>query len=510
MSSFGTGVGGTVGGPSVPTPREQEATAAMAVSRMLMGITKDTIEKPFSQIDPEAAWKYKSTASNPTIAPLHSLRLSLTPDKQTPSAWVDQFEYLLSQLPADIRQQLILQSRLPLEERDPAYSSLDSTLGTIATLLFFINNAATPVDASVVNATHIPQYLALTQTGLTGLLETAIPLSNALEALLASQGANTPWFDATLSIKNEIGNSLAQLSDLSNSPQTSANHYVLLAEDLTNLNSKLQEINAPGNLQILKSLVDTMSLITTAMTLPDGVGPLLIGLALATIGLSSSDSQAAVVPPAISTLADSMTNFLGLDLLSHASVGQAQLAPLLLSTLFLAALSSTVGLSSTTNPLTLNLILQVLLNSGIIEGVSTEIASVSGASAQAIPLVSTLYSLTTTALILQVLSQSDESLAKTLLSDLRDRITTSLDSVEQALSSSSFLSVNLQQIRIALEREDIEGFTIAMNQMKEELKTSEDQDFSVQLREFESFIKQMLHYLKLDKTTNSTTGILQA
>lgn len=134
MPSASSGVGDDLGSTPYPSIREQETTAFVQVNRERLGIIQDSLEVVFTQFGGNI-WKYETSADNPVLAPLVTVRGSQSKDSDQEGMWQAWFDNLLEQVPRDTKIKYLRDLQLPPENRNPAYGALGNALTGIAKFL---------------------------------------------------------------------------------------------------------------------------------------------------------------------------------------------------------------------------------------------------------------------------------------------------------------------------------------------------------------------------------------
>ncbi|KIA76086.1 hypothetical protein DB43_AX00080, partial [Parachlamydia acanthamoebae] len=118
MSISGSGVGGTPGGPQQPTIFELQQRGIEDTQKAQLAIVKDTVEVPLTQLgggSDEVYERYKSSSSQPVLAPLVQFRMASSSDKSESLDTTEILQNLISRLPEAIISGLAInQARLPL------------------------------------------------------------------------------------------------------------------------------------------------------------------------------------------------------------------------------------------------------------------------------------------------------------------------------------------------------------------------------------------------------------
>ena len=129
-----------------PNVRDQEATATTRNIQDTLGIVRDTLLVPFSEIGKHDIWKYQSNSSRPSLPPAHTLRMGGAETQvEENKSWIARREELIKELPEDIQNALSLNRGLPRESQYSDFIALDEALATLAKALVFIESAGEPV-----------------------------------------------------------------------------------------------------------------------------------------------------------------------------------------------------------------------------------------------------------------------------------------------------------------------------------------------------------------------------
>jgi hypothetical protein len=209
-----------------------------------------------------------------------------------------------------------------------------------------------------------------------------------------------------------VDSSLASTTDgqLSSDAVASANQAAVL---LAALSTQLSRTGAGTDLQITATLADSLSIVALALALPStSSSPLFIALALATLGIYTSDSEIGIIGTNIQSLIESLAN-------GSTVAGDAFLTALLAATITIVVGFSTLavelGIGSYVIPadadaaeirsLALQAAIQLIAASGIATSFFTEAAAVSGADST----VQTQYAQFLTAIVLIIVDLSAAS-----------------------------------------------------------------------------------------------------
>lgn len=524
MSLTAPGTGSSPpGGPQQMTPLEIELTAATANLRTQLGVLKDSMEVPFSQLDKTATWKYQSTPSNPVLAPLVRVRVGSSAPKETDKTWTKEFNYLLDQLPADLKNQYLVQSKLPYEERSQAFQALDTILGATAKAIVWIKAASKPLETSLA-LENMALYHALPDFVRNGAVVNASTVLESAHDFLNEQGHNMVHFDGLTKFVSQIDSSLNELNRLVNTNKDSS-AFQVLAKNLDILNTQLNRIYLGDDLQILKPMVGALNLVTAASTLDTGAAPLLIGLSVANIGIDKGIEGGGALPPLLAQMRDKISEGLLASLLPNASIGSRQLLPLLVTT----ALVSTVAFMQMAYPdqskgiFPLELALHMAITSGVVSSVSTGVVQASGANTKTEALASDILACAAVLLMIHTAAPDNRSTAVSLNASLQPYLSRMLDRIEQFTSDTikaqgsqnpelRALAVFAQQAKMALQAQDHEGLEQTTLDASSLLKASDDQESVVrqQMNDFKNFIATVWNALVVkQEQLDNPTGIIQ-
>lgn len=499
------GTGGTVGGPATPTQRELEATAWAYSTSQQLGITRDSTIIPFSQVDADAVWKYKSSANHPKI-PLMNLRMLLTPEKAPDQSWIDVFTALLDQLPDDVRLRLIEEGQLPPEERDQAYVALDTVLGATARSLVWLQAAAeAPVDPT--------GNELLSTRALQGTIALGSELLNRIEDYLTGR-QNSPHFDRLVGMANQMEDALQDLDDLAHPLGSNKQSLGLLTGDL----QAFQVQSRGDELQVLRSLADAMATISAGRAMHEGNPALLLGLQTAMTGIGSADSASGVFLPGLMDATGVLSDRLLAGFLPHSDAGSKMLLPLLVRGLMVA----TTGLASVEGSSdTMALGMQMGIGSGVLESICREVALACGASPNTAGPAADFLALTAVGMMIQMAGVKNSN-AEALVENLAEHLGKWLTNVETFVSdmitrnggdqSLNALSVFLRQQQIALSAGDFEAFVQGVEGFNAGQVPDSNVELKEQMRELQEFIRIIRRYSGHPGEDEGTpiTGLMQA
>lgn len=488
---FDAGKGATIGGAATPSQREWEATAHVETSRMVLGITLDSLSKPISDIDRDATWKYKSSANNPTIPPLSTLRIASKPATEDDQKWVDQLKKLLNALPPDVREELLSQSALSPEERDPAYVALDTVLGNLSQFLDLLEKAGTP---SPLGEVRVELNNALGSIGLNGAYFQTLEILGEVVSYLNDVGHQDPQFEILSKFSSEIQ---ADLDDIKEYLRTNNKKELSkLAQEMESTNHQFQRLYAGDQLNILSSMMDVLTLVVAAKTLNANNAALLIGLTAAFTGFFEKGS---VFQDLIGHLSNAL-----LPLITDGNAGEELLLPLL-TTAFLtgALIFSTLG----SDELVQDFSSHLLLSSGTLNGILESFASACGIKDS-----KTFSSVIGLVMVLALVEVSQNNL-ESLSPYLKDYINQLDQAVQEGkITLPESIAILLKQGLMSLEDQELPLVQNNIDEAEEILREQAKEDLKKQLLAFANFIQLLRSDLTAkDNTMNSVdTAILQA
>ncbi len=511
--TYATGTGGTIGGPPTPLPNELDATAARQNMAIMLGITPESVIRPFEDLGLDATWKYKSSAGNPTIAMLTRVRTAGAP-LESDKSWTAQFEILFKMLPVEVQARLISESKLPADERNAAYSALDGTLGATAFALAWLDAIANPLEPTALATSQLAQYAALPALAREQLVEQGVLILGALQNNLAAIGPNDPNFDALSGLSNRMGVALNDFAILSEQGDKAG-----LSDLAAELDSMQAQSRFSGDaLQAQDPMLWAMDLIVAASGLQTAAPALLLGLSVASL-----DVDKTLLPASLTSSTSLVSEALLATLLPLADTGSSHLLPLLLNALFGGA-TALGSMASPDGVLGLDLGLNLGASAGVIRGICLGIAQACGANETTEATAADLLSGGVIAAALRALGLQNPSAAAGLVESLRDPLMQWLGHLEQFVTDPKLanifseedinaLNVVIQQGRLALENMDFNVFLDALSHMapahiEEELEAEKQKE---EFRKFDEFVKILWRYTSEPggNETSHSTGILQ-
>jgi hypothetical protein len=488
--------GGNVpGGTLIMTATEYEQTAATQVTRASLGVVPDSVELSLAQLDRAATWKYQSTASNPSLsAPLVNIRMSLL-GATTDSSWTEEFDRLLDLLPENIKARLLYESGLSPEERSASYAALDSLLGGVARANVWLRVRQAALSGAGPNQPSDVIMDAARQ----GVIAQGSEILRAARTFLDNAGHNLSNYDEMNNLVSQMQDALNDMEALSRQvPMTSENKATLanIATHLNTLSRQLQAKTVGDDLQILKPMVEVMSLVTAASVMETGSPYLLLGLHTAGTGINQADSSLGIMPKILGNLRDNISAVLSDGLLPKADAGSKRLLPLLVTASFAAA----VGFMDLANPeiakegFPLQLAVNFASHSGALQALGKGVVRACGADDKSQDVAGHILTSTAALLMIHAAQAKNGKLAVPLLETLRPDLISSFKAIEdyamEAMQQgkgnleATAATILIQQGRVALENGDYDTALQVFLDASKVMQGDEDVDNSKALTTF--------------------------
>ena len=253
MTITGSGVGGNIGGPLQPSPRELEATAATMTSRAALGIMPDSLEVPFSQLGGNV-WKYQSDSSKPTLSSLATLvRASTAEDKKTDDSWKPVFNTLVDRLPPELKTRLAAEMNKPFESRNPNFAHLENILTFTAKGLAWLEEAEKPVEPETIKWDRMMHNRGMPGKVVRGMVRQGQQILGGADAFLNRMGPNLPAHDTmrhftgqAAEIQTRLEALLKQMQEGKQPPQE---ELIRLSNEAETLQANYQRIYRGSDLQ---------------------------------------------------------------------------------------------------------------------------------------------------------------------------------------------------------------------------------------------------------------------
>jgi len=519
MTSTGTGVGGNVGGPSIPLQRDLEATAWTEINKAALGIVHDSIEKAFTELNPRynpgyiGGFGYKTTSENPLLDhPLEIQRRSELSKNNTGDNWQQTYEDLVNQLPADLLLRFTNEGNKPFDERNPTFVALDNVFQMTAKILTQTNNAAKePSDISL-EAARTTLNLLLPFAALKGAISNGLEVTQSATNFLTDQGANYRYFDGFNSVLSQLQSPLKLMQSVNLSLSTTKGGQLSpqaiqaaskAAEQLETIRTKLESMSLGPDLQVVLANIKTLEIAATALSLPiTSSSPLFIALASASIGLYSNDSSLGAIGPGFGAVTKNLMNGFQLGLMANNNKASSDmlsnlttLSFVLFTSLGSLAIQSGLGLYPLKSSQDIDnahffafeTMLQLATSSGFIEKFYQEAIAIAGGDPQAQQLGSSILSQVATYLVILSASMTAKRDPTNLIENEAPHLRQGVASAEQIQEEELNQEVILQELKsdritavalatklaaLALDSKDYEGFLDASSSLFESLNTS--------------------------------------
>lgn len=494
-ASVSTGTGGSIGGPPTLSQRELETSAAAQVAKQMAGITADSLMQHFAQMGLDAKFKYKSAANNPSLAPLVKTRINATNPKDTdPAAWKEMLTRLVNYLPSDVRNELLRQAKLPPEERDPAYASLDKFLGNTATMMLWLDDSTQPLDAAQIANSHILQYQGLSDSIAASTIVQAKEMLSNLRDAMKEIGPNNPNFDDIMKLSSEVSEKLKDFEDLVASGNVDKEKMADLASSLKTLNDRVSALAIGDNMQILKPILSALTDISAIFSLNTDSGSLLFGLALALTGFSENESDAGPLSSALTKSLKSFSDGIINELFPDATEGEKKLFSDLSTTLFSAVVILSLFANENLSPLDIRLAFKLAADGGILDAIGSKLASIFGADDASKTVLGHVFAFAAALLIIKVAGEKHPGLQETMAKDVKDLLDNWLDSIQKLAESNKYFSVHADIAKRQLE-EDLEREFLKTVESIEALASEESQHKTLvaEIKRFYEFLATLKH-----------------
>lgn len=505
MSSIASGGTGAAGAPQQPSVLELETSAASEVAKFSMKIVSDTSEVCFFLLDPNVR-KYQSSANRPVLAPLIEVRVANS-NLSVGEGWRASFSTLLNLLPQEFRELFQAMMLLPKNEQPKDFQLLNTTLQTTARLMEWLSAASTPIMAESFEAARTGENVARPYIALSSLIKDSSTFFEGVQSYLASVGPNDPAFDTLSGYTNALiplFDDLKAAAEKLQDPSTEKEARTLLsktAAQLSTLEGEFKRLYGGDQLLALGETITAAKTTAQALSMEQpGSAALLLTLSLVNSGNKPNESSLNVLGKNLSTVSDALTSGIQQATGNKLSSGSAALLNnlstvafttlLLLGNMHYEALS--VGLKGTEAKVTSDtnfsygLLLNILVDSKALTSISHSILQASEIKGSA---SSATASLLATGMLLSLIFatvsghdlSSSEPLIKGQNAALKDAVDAANQIVSEGLHAGTLsgqnaenLQVYLQQAAIALEQEDTEGFTTAINSGLELTGSSSD------------------------------------
>ncbi len=299
MSSSGSGIGGSIGGPTQPSPREIETSAWTTVNKAALSLVKDTLEIPFSQLGGNI-WQYEADSNRPSLKSLSHNRTSHPDDDTLDDTWKIFFKQLVAKLDPPIKEGLTIDRHQPSPLRDTLYVSLEKMLTSVAKGLAWLRKRQVAFSSHSPQGERFQENRELPFAILQAVIEQNVTILSSLASFLKFRGANYTHYDDLSHFLNELrllNTSLSQLATFSLQMQNLQQKIELnrIASQLHLLEQQLHQTYHGHEMQILYPLIQNMSAIASALSTIPCSPSLFLGLKMASLAIFKSDSQLGLI-----------------------------------------------------------------------------------------------------------------------------------------------------------------------------------------------------------------------
>lgn len=223
MSISGSNSGIPGGIPEFSLTNDQNA--ATNVVRNAIGMMANTDKIDLSQIGVYTLWKYDTTSSRPTLAPLEQMRVDVSPSRRK-EEWKEILEEILNDMPRNVRAAYAQSLRTPPEERNPTLIALAKVLEGTAKILSWMAEAVDHLDPNNPLAGPGSEIdfrrqvnMQLNDKSQRGIIQDSQTAFTSMENELLKMGPNQPFFDDLLGVLNQIGSAYQTLHELRELPK---------------------------------------------------------------------------------------------------------------------------------------------------------------------------------------------------------------------------------------------------------------------------------------------------
>jgi len=496
---FEPGIGGTVGGPPTRLPIEIEMTAATLVAAQQSGKMANTDDVVFYQINSQNTWKYNSTANNPILNPMNGFRMAANQPKPLDESWTKQYAKLMNLLPPDVRDRLVNENQLLMEERSAEYAALQKVMDKTAKALAWLKRINEPKSKEEEALSQTDKNNEMPRQAAKGMKKYGSEVLAGIEAYIGQIGPNSPDFDKLLGLTNELKEMLKDFEQLSQQVESNKPSLSLLANDFHGLGSRLQVGSLGITMVVLKPTVDTFALMTEAMALKVGAPALLLGVGAATIGINTADSAAGILSPAITRFVNLLTTvFPKLD----AGSRKFEISMINLLLIGASTLAELASKDKKMGVLVTDLILHIASGSGMLFEMTKHLVGTCGAKESELEAAGDALALGVFLMVFHSFSKSDKEAGAKLSESLSPQLIKWLDKLIHAKEVAGYgIGMYLQQGCLALKRRDSVSF---MKVISDAFKYILHEDIYAlsQTQGIEKFANVIWNYVSADEDQN--------
>jgi hypothetical protein len=197
--------------------QEQTAEAQVRLARLSMQLAAFSMVEaemlPYSDIGRDEFLKYRSPADTPLLAPWTIVSHYMTTSAVTDGVQAAR-EFIESQLPPDILQQLRQQLKRPEVLRDPSFVALDQAIQQEAVLFDWVQRTSQAVSAEETAISKGEVNCAIPEIVLNNLITDGKEILGSLRTTLYAMGPNVPGYDNLSHLINETDETLTTLETL--------------------------------------------------------------------------------------------------------------------------------------------------------------------------------------------------------------------------------------------------------------------------------------------------------
>lgn len=471
-------------------------------NRVQLGIgTKDTLGQvivPFTQMQ-NPSKNYQATPDRPLLdLSLINARVLLRPNGDATPEPGPLYQSIIALLPRELQESF---QNPPLTA--PLLIAMDKVFQGVANTLSVYDALAvpppldSPAESNGIAFNRLPETLSKSFTSLGNQLLPA--LNDSLENI----GRNDPNYDSLSNLLNQTRESFSGFQNLlaalgESPPPSNINDLKSqVSDDVNRLNSLYNSKDNGSDLTILKSFLNALTLLSSALTTTKGNPSVMLAASFGNIGIESSKSAGGTLGPGLATINQSVANGLNALYSPNGSPGDKQTLNQLLNIVSVLGLglgaqfaSHDYGEASLEQPnlsrFGYDVGMTFLSNTSGLTKLFGLAGSAAGIDDRHIGAASKAMS---AAFLVQLAyagssgnASSFESLMKLIGGPLSNQLTDIENDINAGISNGTIsgekantANVGITHARLALANEDYEGFLSALNTMFDETGTSSEQ-----------------------------------